>query len=151
MPRSERQAAELGGKIGLLRTAAARTGWIARLRHEAFDHAMEDDAVVGENLRANFDARHVAGRDIRAQLDHDAAVIELRYRAGSRDRPGWACASAVTAAKANRIAAAKIRNRRITRLSGLPETRGIMVSVRKACNAGLWARRCGGNCVSSAS
>ena len=41
-----RLAAELGRQIGLVGAAHAGAGRVAALRHEAVDHAVEDDAVV---------------------------------------------------------------------------------------------------------
>jgi hypothetical protein len=68
---------ELGRQI-LSRTAHAGAGGITGLRHEAVDHAVEDDAVI-EILAAEFlDARHMVGCQILEQLDHHPAVLEFQ-------------------------------------------------------------------------
>ncbi len=46
-------------------------------RHEAIDHAMEHDAVVEALARELLDARHVAGCQVGAKRDHDAALRRL--------------------------------------------------------------------------
>src|SRR6202022_4486747 len=67
-------------EFGLERVAhAARAGagGIAGLRHEAFDHAMERDAVVLALARQLLDLLDVVGREIGKHLDDHTAVLEV--------------------------------------------------------------------------
>ena len=78
VPRSNGSVGELGRQVRLVGAAAAGAGRIAGLGHEARDHAMEDDAVVEALARQLLDPGDVLGREIGAQLDHDAAVVEVQ-------------------------------------------------------------------------
>ena len=68
-------------ELGLqLLAGAAGAGALraAGLRHEAFDHAMEDDAVVKAFAHQFLDPRDVAGRQIRAHFDGHGALGGLQ-------------------------------------------------------------------------
>ena len=58
----------------LPRAAGAGALRTAGLRHEAFDHAMEHDAVVKSFAHQFLDPRDVAGRKIGTHLDRDGAL-----------------------------------------------------------------------------
>ena len=67
----------LGVELGLqLLAGAAGAGALraAGLRHEAVDHAMEDDAVVKALAHQFLDARDMAGREVGTHLDDDVAL-----------------------------------------------------------------------------
>ena len=66
---------EFGGNVRQIGLAHASPGRIAGLRHEAVDHAVEDDAVVELALHKRLDLLDVLGREIGAQLDDDLAVL----------------------------------------------------------------------------
>ena len=66
--------AELGGQL-IAHAAHAGALWIAGLRHEAVDHAMEDDAVVLALARQLLDLGDVLGGEIGSHLDDDAAIV----------------------------------------------------------------------------
>src|SRR4051794_11678685 len=68
-----RLTVELGLEVRKVRAAAAGAGRIAGLRHKALDHAVERYAVVKALARERLDAFDVAGREVGAQLDDDAA------------------------------------------------------------------------------
>src|SRR6185437_2516852 len=57
----EMRRIELGLEL-LARATSAVAARIAGLRHEAFDHAMEDDAVIEALARQLLDARYRVGR-----------------------------------------------------------------------------------------
>jgi hypothetical protein len=56
------------------RSAATCASRIARLGHETFDYAMENNAIVEFLVRKLLDASDVVGRKIRPKLDHNAAL-----------------------------------------------------------------------------
>ncbi len=65
---------ELRFQIGLVAAAHAGAGWIAALRHEAIDHAVEHHAVI-EAFRSQLgDALDMARRKVGTQLDDDIAA-----------------------------------------------------------------------------
>ncbi len=98
----ERNLGEFGRKVRQIGTAGAgHLGLevlchvavldVAGLGHEAVDHAVEGDIVVGALLRQFLDARDVLRRNIGHELDDDRAVLELDGRcdqsAGQRRCP----------------------------------------------------------------
>ena len=80
---------------------------VAGLRHEAGDHPMERHAVVEALARELLEPRSVAGRDVVAQLDDDAALRGvdqqrvLRVGAGRQAR-AWAKAGAASSSAATK-------------------------------------------------
>ncbi len=68
---------EFGLEVRQVRAARARAGGIARLRHEARDHAMEDDAVIEALTRQLLDARHMIGGDIGLERNDDRPRLQL--------------------------------------------------------------------------
>src|SRR3546814_6307708 len=58
-------------QIGKIRTALPRARRIAGLGHEAFDHAMEDDAIVKAAPRQSLDPLDVVGRKIGTQRSEE--------------------------------------------------------------------------------
>src|SRR3546814_8302080 len=62
-------------QIGKIRTALPRARRIAGLGHEAFDHAMEDDAIVKAAPRQSLDPLDVVGGKIGTQLDTPAPTV----------------------------------------------------------------------------
>ena len=69
-----RLVGEFGLEVGQVGAADAGAGRIAALRHEAGDHAVEDDAVVEAAVGELGDALDVAGREVGPQLDDDVAA-----------------------------------------------------------------------------
>ena len=69
-----RLAREFGLEVGKVRAVIAGPGRIAALRHEARDHAVENDAVVKAAVGKLGDARDVARREVGAKLDDDVAA-----------------------------------------------------------------------------
>ena len=64
------------GELGLelvARAAGAVALRVAGLRHEAVDHAMEDDAVIKALAHQRLDLRHRGRRQIGPHFDDDAA------------------------------------------------------------------------------
>src|SRR5262249_20953608 len=70
-------ARELGLQVRQVRAARAGAGGIARLRHEAWDHAMEHDPVVETLAREFLDARDMAGREIGAQRNDHGPRLQI--------------------------------------------------------------------------
>ena len=86
-----RQAVDLGVEVGKRRAAGAGAGRIAALGHEAFDHPVEDEAVVEALAGQGPDPLDMAGRGVGAKLDRDPAAgrqIEIPdiLRLGRRHR-----------------------------------------------------------------
>jgi len=50
---------------------------IARLGHEAIDHPVEGDVVIGAGARQLLDARHVLGRHVGEKLHDHRAILQL--------------------------------------------------------------------------
>ena len=69
-----RLARELGLEVRQVGAVVAGPGRVAALRHEAGDHAVEDDAVVKAAVGELGDARDVARREVGAELDDDVAA-----------------------------------------------------------------------------
>ncbi len=76
-----RLGAEFLRQVGKLAAAHAGARRVAALRHEARDHAVENDAVVKAFLGERRDALDVLRRKVRAQADDDIAG---RQRKGER-------------------------------------------------------------------
>ena len=55
-------------------------GWIASLRHKAVDDAMEYNTVVEMLLGQLLNALDMLGREIRPQLDGDAAILRVEIK-----------------------------------------------------------------------
>jgi hypothetical protein len=70
-----RQIVELGGQVRQVGRAVAGAQRIAALGHEAFDDAVEGEAVVEAAAGQRLDPLDMAGRVVRAQLDHHAAAV----------------------------------------------------------------------------
>ena len=104
VPRLKGVGGELGLEVGQLGAAHAGAGRVARLGHEAADHAMEHDAVV-EMLRDQLlDLRHVVRREVGAQLDGDPAVLGVEVDGVGIDgceRPAWRPARGQPAGRAS--------------------------------------------------
>jgi hypothetical protein len=92
-----RQVIELGLKVRERRIAAAGTGRVATLGHEAGNDAMEGCPVVEAGAHQRLDAADMVGCEVGAQLDDDrAAVRQLNVEAvgriggdrGRRDQAG---------------------------------------------------------------
>src|SRR3546814_15391206 len=62
-------------QIGKIRTALPRARRIAGLGHEAFDHAMEDDAIVKAAPRPSPHPLDAVGRKIGTQLSTHAPTV----------------------------------------------------------------------------
>ena len=75
VPRLKGSWRELGRKVGLLGAAHAGAGRVARLGHEAVDHAVEDDAVIEAGLGQLGDLRHMLGRQVGPQRDGEGAAL----------------------------------------------------------------------------
>lgn len=71
-----RLSVEFLRQIGLFRAAHARAGRATALRHEAWDHAMEGDAVVKSFARQFLDPRNMVWRKVGAKLDDNVAAVE---------------------------------------------------------------------------
>src|SRR4030095_16660586 len=69
-----RLARKLRVEIGEVASAAAGSGRVAALRHEARDDAVEQDAVIEAVLRQAGDPLDMAGRQVWTQLDDDIAA-----------------------------------------------------------------------------
>src|SRR5262245_27641139 len=67
---------ELAGVL-VAGAAGAAAEWIAALRHEAADHAMEGNAIVEAELRQVDRARDVHRRDLRQELHLQAADVRV--------------------------------------------------------------------------
>ncbi len=63
-------------QVRLLAAAHAGAGWIAALRHEAIDHAVEHHAIVKTFACQLGNPLDMPGRQVRAQLDNNIAGIE---------------------------------------------------------------------------
>ena len=72
-----RLVGELGRKVGIARAAGAGAGRIAGLRHEARDDAMEHDAVVEAFARELLHPLDMLWREVWAEQNGDAAVLEI--------------------------------------------------------------------------
>ena len=84
---------EFSLEVRLVRTAHAGTGRIergaallaeldiARLRHEAIDHAMEHDAIIGAFACEFLDPLDMSRREVRIKFDND--ICPSWFREGS--------------------------------------------------------------------
>ncbi len=75
VPRTKGSFENSAGNVGKLRAARAGSGRIARLRHEAVDHAVENDAVIEATVRQRLDLLHMLGAKIGPQRDRDFAIV----------------------------------------------------------------------------
>ena len=73
-----RLGVELGLEVRVLRSARAGAVRAAGLGHEAFDHAVKDDAVVEPLDDELLDVGDVAGATVRVHLDDDRALGRLQ-------------------------------------------------------------------------
>ena len=73
-----RLGVEFGLQVRIFRAAGSGAFRAAGLRHEALDHAMEDDAVVETFADQLLDMRDMAGREIGAHLDDDGTLGRLQ-------------------------------------------------------------------------
>jgi len=73
----EMRLGEFGLDVGLLRATHAGAGRVARLGHEAVDHAVKDDAVIETFAGQLLDLRDMLRRQVRAKLDHDATILQI--------------------------------------------------------------------------
>src|SRR5262245_8994408 len=71
-----RLAVEFGFKL-FPRSPCASSVRAPRLRHEAIDHAMKDDAVIKSVLHQFLNPRHMSGCEIWPHLDHHFAFSRL--------------------------------------------------------------------------
>ena len=74
---------ELGGEVGIFGSAPSRIAHvlahaaelhITRLRHEALDHAVKDDVVIGALLGQRRDALDMQGGHLFKEVDDDGAL-----------------------------------------------------------------------------
>ncbi|MCY1548454.1 hypothetical protein D9M68_845680 [compost metagenome] len=69
-----RLSVEFRLQVRILRTAGATTLRAAGLGHEAFDHAVEHDAVIKAFARQLLDMGDMVRRQVGAHLDDDIAL-----------------------------------------------------------------------------
>ena len=73
-PAQMRQFVKLGLQIGKLRPTLARARGIAGLRHEALNHAVEDNAIVKALTGQRLDPLNMGGRNGGEHLNSNAAA-----------------------------------------------------------------------------
>lgn len=79
-----RLAAEFGLEVWKIAPARAGAGGVAALRHEAWNHAVEDHPIVKAVSGEAGDPLDMAWREVRAELDDDIAAA----RKGEGQRVG---------------------------------------------------------------
>jgi hypothetical protein len=80
VPRTCGSCVELRFQVRLLGAAHAGAFRAAGLRHEAVDHAVEQDAVIKPLTREFLDALDVFRREVRAQLDRHLPLRGLQQQ-----------------------------------------------------------------------